>query len=241
MNDIKTLIDSKLKDVTVLLNDTRSLIENTRDEVVSTLRNEVNQLREEISALKDEVTELKQSKADLTTKYEELENDVFFLKADRQKLLHNAVAELEERQRRSLNVMISGTPESISESAEERKLHDLNAAKQIFRTLGQSSDSDIHEVRRMGRVNVEGKRLLRVRCENADIRAKILRNASELRHQAKFRGVFVNQDRTPSQQGEYKALRSELLSRRRRGEDVKIHGGRIISRNRIISNGDKNF
>lgn len=80
------------------------------------------------------------------------------------------------------------------------------------------------------------RRLLKIKCKNIDARTKILQKARELRHHPEFRGVFLNQDRTPLQQTVYKELRTELLHRKQAGEDVIIKRDCVVLRKDVRQN-----
>ena len=92
-------------------------------------------------------------------------------------------------------------------------------------------EDDIKKCYRVGRPNGQGKgRLLRVTFSNSELKSEVLRSARKLKASTSFRKVYVNPDRTPVQQAEHKNLRSELLSRRGKGEDVVIFKQSVVPR-----------
>ena len=118
-----------------MLNETRSLIKTTSDEVVATLRSEIDQLRDTIATVQEDVAELKNSNAARAEKNDLLQKDMSLLESRQQNFVRIAVEEAEERRRRKSNIIISGVPESLSESVEEKRRFDLDASHKIFSAL----------------------------------------------------------------------------------------------------------
>ena len=69
-----------------------------------------------------------------------------------------------------------------------------------------------------------------LRVTSSELKSEVLRSARKLKVSTSFRKVYVNPDRTPVQQAEHKNLRSELLSRRGKGEDVVIFKQSVVPR-----------
>ena len=153
-----------------------------------------------------------------------LKSEVLCLKEEQR----NMVAELEERNRRRSNLILSGLPEKTDGSAEERREWDAVKAQSLFESLTHLNRSVILYVHRIGKINSNKPRLLRVICRDQDTKSAILRKAKDLRTMPQFRGVFVNQDLTPIQQKEEKSLREELKLRKSSGENVVIRRGKIV-------------
>ena len=132
--------------------------------------------------------------------------------------------EVENRNRRRRNVVVSGTPQSSHESSEDTE-EDIRFTKDLFQTLGLEADT-VPDASLVGKRSSERPRLLRVRFKDSVFRDSVLRNAKELRKHPKYRSVFINPDRTPLQQ---KLWRERLSERKKRKDDNK---DAVILRNR---------
>ena len=148
------------------------------------------------------------------------------------------VNEVEERDRRKPNLIVSGLLEKEEGDVLERKRWDEKQVEALFQSLCQMNKDAISSVHRIGKVNLvkSTPRLLKVVCRDNESKRALLRKARDLRNTANFKQVYVNPDLTPVQQEQSKRLRRELRMRRDRGEDVVISNGRVIQRN-----GTQNF
>lgn len=153
-----------------------------------------------------------------------LKSEVLCLKEEQR----NMVAELEERNRRRTNLILSNLPEKTDGSAEERKEWDAAKVQSLLESLTHFNRSAILYAHRIGKMNSVKPRLLRVVCRDLDTKSTILRKAKDLRTMPEFRSVFVNHDLTPIQQKEEKSLREELKLRKSSGENVVIRRGKIV-------------
>ena len=117
---------------------------------------------------------------------------------------------------------MSGPPESRREKDKEKIeeiLHDLRV-----------NDTKVASVIRVGKVDNDRSRLLRVECLNTSAKYEILRKSRNLRDIEKYRSIYINPDLTYSQRQRNKTLRDELKFRRELGENVIIQRGKIISK-----------
>jgi hypothetical protein len=97
-----------------------------------------------------------------------------------------------------------------------------------------SCDVDsIVSVHRIGKPGGTRPRLLKVRCKDSEFRNHLLRRAKELRKNHKYKGIFINPDRTPIEQRRYKELLEELKERKDSKEDVVIFRNRVVPRRKI--------
>ena len=129
--------------------------------------------------------------------------------------------EKEEIEKRKLNIILVGVPESRHEDAEERKKKDLDAAREILGQLTDMEDDEVKDPIRLGPVTV-GKRprMMRVTLSREERKQLILRKAPQL-NQGKTdpkEKVYVNADYTPKQRQKRRELREELERRRAGGE-----------------------
>ena len=135
--------------------------------------------------------------------------------------------EAEERNRRRDFIIISRLKESNSGSVNDRKLHDKQTFKDMMHSLNIPTFEPLEQAR-IGKVTSETPRLLRIRCPSYDTKMALLTAARNLRNTNSYKKVYVNPDLTPMQRAKNKKLRTELKSRRERGEKVTIRGGEIV-------------
>ena len=96
------------------------------------------------------------------------------------------------------------------------------------------------EANRVGRVNADRIRLIRVKFKDMSTRDSILHKAKDLTNHVTLKSVFINPGCTPLQQKCWKALLDEVKKRRKEGKDVVIFRDRIVA-SRTFRNSDQNF
>lgn len=216
----------------ITLTDIKLLIENLRTEVINTLKDEVNKLRDTIGSLQLQVKDLQGTNQRLQRRCESVEAELHELKEGPAEIIDSITAEIEDRARRKGNVIIHGLPECSSDDPEES---DLTKCADIMKAVSCETDG-IVSINRIGKPVGSRPRLLKVQCKDPEFRNRLLRMAKELRKNAKFRGIFINPDRTPLEQKHFKALLNELKQRKDCNEDVVIFRNHVVHRRDI-----KNF
>jgi len=91
----------------------------------------------------------------------------------------------------------------------------------------------ILQVRRVGKVRQDMKRILRVNCGDERTVKTLLMRAKSLKTSYDFRTVYIGRDLTLQQQREERILREELERRRRSGQNVVIYRGKICDKSEI--------
>ena len=160
-----------------------------------------------------------------------MEDDIQDLKSKREQgsgIDEETIREAEERTRRRKYLIVSGAQESGTGTLEERKQHDRELVKDLFREIGVH---DFHPegIHRIGPIQSAKPRLLRFKCSDQEERSECLRKSKLLRNSPKFAGVYVNPDYTKAQRTKNIELRKELKARRNAGEKVVIRHGCIIN------------
>lgn len=208
------------------------LIENSKKDLISSMKDEFDSLKETISSLYSRVEKLEEDNKILLKNYQDLINNSVNSKGKNHQLEHSdqvesVLQEVEQRYARRKNVIIKGLPEEDVGSPSERSAKDLENAHNVFRALGVDN-ARINEVFRLGRINPDRPRLLRVQCQSENIRKGILRKSCTLRNIEGYKNIFVNKDLTLEEQRQRKLLRDELTRRRNEGENVVIRKGRVV-------------
>ena len=203
----------------ITLSDIKDLIESASTKIVSSLRSEIDNLSATMSMI---LTKVK----DIEIKNNSLEERCTKLELDQANLL----MELEERDRRRQNVIISGLPEKLDGSVTERKEWDTQQVNELFQNLIDFNENVIKSTFRLGNASSARPRLLKVVCRDVDIKRELIIKAKTLRTLQDYDNVYLNTDLTPLQQRENKKLRDELKRRKALGEDVFIRRGKVTLR-----------
>ena len=202
------------------LNDIKSLIEKSKEEILGSFKKELNGITELLTTLVKRVDELDR-------KCDQLQNRCSMLEANEGKLFSSVMEEMELRTQRRNNIIVSGIQLKKDGSLEERKEDDTDRCTAILEEVGVSSD-DISEIRRIGGQGKASRALIKVKLVSYDAKQAAIRNSKQLR--TNHPNVYINPDRTPTQQLLFKQLRNELKSRRENGEDVIIQKGHVVPR-----------
>lgn len=124
-------------------------------------------------------------------------------------------SEIHERQKRTNNIMIFNLPDTNNDS---------NKAREIFKEITRE-DLIISKVIRVGKVNKNGNRALKVTCNNVCDVEKILKAKKD---KLRGRSIFISADLTPTQYEYIKRLRQEAEVRKQNGENVILKYNRGI-------------
>ena len=121
----------------------------------------------------------------------------------------------------------------MSGSIDERMESDHRALAEVISTMGVTNDTSSFRISRIGKTTSTRSRLLKVDCRNVCVKNEILRNAKKLRKSTHFKNIYINEDRTPQQQQEWRRIRQDLKQRREAGEDVVIYRNKVILREEL--------
>ena len=132
---------------------------------------------------------------------------------------------------RRQNLIVSGITEINIDNLERRINYDMATLQNIISELGFPT-SAVTSARRIGKIQNGTPRLLCVECSSEDVRSKILRSSGKLRS-TQYSTVYINPDLTYQERQENKKLITLLKERRSVGEDVVIHQGQVITREKM--------
>lgn len=201
------------------LADIKDLIEKSTKQLLTSLRGEVDGLKSMMSKLLERVDEIEKQSGLLQDRCKTLEHDQA-----------NLLFEMEERDRRKPNLIVSGIPEKADGSVNDRKQWDMEQVEALFGNLVDLNENVVKAIYRIGNTNSAKPRLLKVVCRDVYTKRDLLSKAKNLRSEPKYQNVYLNTDLTQLQQKENKKLREELQRRRNAGEDVVIRYGKVVSR-----------
>ena len=78
--------------------------------------------------------------------------------------------------------------------------------------------------------------MIRVTMGDESSRMQVLRNAKSLRSFPAYGKVFINPDRAPKEQMQFKASYREFKERKQNGEDVVFYRGKVVDRSKLKEN-----
>lgn len=214
------------------LENIKVIIEQAKAETVSALGNEIAALKDElkvhIEALTVRVDRLEKENSKLKYDYEILKSSLDSPR-NNEEICLQMINEVEQRQNRQCNVIITGLPESQTGSVDERKEHDVELCSEIFECIEQRNVV-FEDTRRLGKQRSDNKRPICVRLTSKESRNKILRNAKKLKQSSQFPNCYINPDLTELQRKMEFQLRRELKRLREAGNDVIIYRGNIVNK-----------
>jgi len=122
-----------------------------------------------------------------------------------------------------MNLIIHGVPEKDAEQ-------DIDQVTEILGTgLHMDYDRHISSVMRIGKLDENKPRPIRIVIKSMDGKKEILSRAKDLKNVEDFKRMFISPDLTRKQQKVDKELRTELKKFREQGETAaKIKYGKIV-------------
>lgn len=213
-------------------------LNEVKSEIISAFKVELKQVSIKLDTLIKRINDVEVSVSSILKTQERQAAEIDSLKEALAKATAEKLAvfdEMEDRDRRKTNLIVSGLEEKHEGSIDVRKEWDKSKTSQLLTHLGIPTEDACYEdmvttIYRVGRERSDGNRLLKIVCKDQPAKRDILRKAKELRSNSIYQNVYINPDLTPMQQEESKRIRSELRSRRDKGENVIIRRGKIVSR-----------
>lgn len=208
------------------------MIKESTNEIKTAFMQELHKVNESITNLTLRVQSMEKRIEATAKKQQSLEKDVEEVKRVLERVPEDILGEFERRTARRKNVIVRGFPETNEGSVEDRRKADKENLTELLEQM-ELPEIDIENVARLGKPRSGSSRLLKFRTSTKDEKRRILKNASSLRNEEKYKSVYLSSDLTPFQQATEKALRNELKDRREKGEDVVIHRGKVQTRTQL--------
>lgn len=212
------LISSQMSAVITKLDDLLGKVEKI-DNIssdIATIKTEMSTIKAGLSVLEPRVSKVEDR---LTT----IENKIEMTSTSKPSDLETTIAEMNERARRSKNIMVFNLAESSAADVQTRMRSDLDMVNKLFKHFMPSFTTDGIKTFRVGKKHPGSvkPRPLKVILSNQSDVAEFLRNfsadAAAQVHQA-FSSVRVSRDRTPCESKHLQTLNSELKERVSKGE-----------------------
>ena len=176
-----------------------------------------------VGELKVEIGEIKRTYSDIMQGNNRIGVDGTSLLANAPaRVIKIEVNEVMEREKRKSNLVIFGIDETNDEMATRAKV------STIVNALGLE-DSKIKYFGRVGRLIAGARaRIVRVVCDDAEVKIKFLKAANRLKSMEGYENVYVALDLTKVQQLQDKSLREKLKEIRVEHKEAKISNGDIV-------------
>lgn len=204
---------------TITLSDIKTLIETALNKKMDPLEKKLDKLTDSINVIFTRMDEIERKYSELENRCREIEEEKVIM-----------FAEMEERQKRKANLIVSGIPEKENGSVEERRRWDEASIKALLHDLNNFASDAVVATHRIGKTDSRKPRLLKIVCRNVETKRTMLMHAKNLRSIDHYKGVYINPDMTPLEQNQNRTLREECKRRRAIGEDVLIKHGKVVSR-----------
>ena len=172
------------------INNIKVLIDASKNEIISCMRSEIQILKESISSLTSRVEKLEEENANLKKKNERFLNQSHSEPSSVENLCSEMMDEMQQRERRKLNLVIVGAPEPSTGSVAERRTADKEQCSELFSTIGLSQ-CNIKDVSRIGKITPERRRLLRVTMCHEEDKRYLIAHSKHLRQVAKFKKMYT--------------------------------------------------
>ena len=150
-------------------------------------------------------------------------------------------AEMKQVEDKSSNIVLYGVPEPEGSNATERRESDEEEVRKVAEAIGVEVTGGISAKYRAGRF-VEGAakpRPMIVTIEDAEIRAKMLKNAPRLAQISDWKGVFIWEDLTKQQREESKKREDELRENARRMNEEAKNEGKTGGSYKVVGRGER--
>lgn len=238
-----TRSNSNDNDISALLVKMKNeIIQATQQEIkkaIKTVIEKLSSLEGRIDNLEHSLLRLSSNQADHEEKISALSTQVCEMKCS---FANEAYDELQQRLKRRRNLIISGVPEHDDGSVQERQERDKEFVESLLQRLKMDPGNcrEIY-VSRIGKIRSTSSRLIRVVFTQDESASQVLQSAKSLRLYDEYKNVFINPDRTPSQQQHFSELRRELKARKEKGEDVVIFRGKVTNRAELKRDSERNF
>ena len=171
-----------------------SKIESSKLEIMSCLsenldkiNNTLHRLSMRIQAIEDNMLKVSETVAEHEMKIANLEAAIDNLEETGTNV-SDVINEIERRNFRRLNLVISGIPEQNHGSVDERKTFDENEISKVLQELSIQS-SKVKQIQRVGKPKPDRPRLIKLCCTTIEDRKEILMKGKSLRNSASYKDI----------------------------------------------------
>lgn len=199
-------------------------------------------MAQDVSTIKDQITSIKSATDNLAKEQNNIKSDVITLRNEniatekkveglqqtvellKQECMYpstcstnvtqeNIIAEINERELRSKNIIISGIPEPKSSNKMERIQIDKNEVTSVIKQIDNNCPEP-ERILRLGKYDVKKTRPIKLCFKSQETAKSILRYKNNI----KTENIKIYSDQTPKQQKYLKNLKDELNRRLENGE-----------------------
>ena len=213
-------IEQKCKEQFELLSsELREEMKSMKDRIDSLeKKNDPPNLKQTISELiQEKLSEIKGSGESSERTYANVVAGADGTKKDNSQIVKDSIGEINDRERRKLNIIIYNVEESKSDDLEERKKHDLKEANDLVKEIGVNDRVNISRPVRLFKSkkpeHVNKPRPLRVMVESEEQRRLILQGLKNVEEgkKSKLKTIFMKRDMTPLERQERMAKNRKTI------------------------------
>ena len=173
----------------------RAMLDANKAEIL----NEMRKMQDILSLLQVKMNGVEDNLVKIAEAQKKQEREIKCLKEEVQMIKDdhaNIMTEIEDRDRRKPNLIISGFPEMENGSDEEHKTWDAEKMETLFSDLCNFNNAVISSIHRIGNLKSQRPRLLKVVCRDEDSKRSLLHKAKNLRTMSRYNRVYLNPDLT---------------------------------------------
>ena len=195
----------------------------------------VNKLLTRISTLETTIQKLEKSLQVVQTgqlSYDENFDEIV------ERKVREYMDESKEIEKRKMNLVINGIPESNDEDAVIRKEEDRDKVRNLFQTLCVEPTELSDLTVRLGKVTDRfPSRSLLISVKSTRAKGDVMKAQTSYRQRNPTRKIYIAPDLSPKQRETNKVLVAEFKRRKDNGEQIKIKNGKIVKFNELPPDG----
>ena len=195
----------------------------------------VNKLLTRISTLETTIQKLEKSLQVVQTgqlSYDENFDEIV------ERKVREYMDESKEVEKRKMNLVINGIPESNDEDAVIRKEEDRDKVRNLFQTLGVEPTELSDLTGRLGKVTDRfPSRSLLISVKSTRAKGDVMKAQTSYRQRNPTRKIYIAPDLSPKQRETNRVLVAEFKRRKDNGKQIKIRNGKIVKFNELPPDG----
>ena len=225
---------------TILSNDDiKQLLNDMKTEILAAIDKRLYEFINKIETISSKVENLEKHIYSMQLTQKSHKEDIECMKKqineNKNIVITDAIAEIKQRDEKRCNLILYGVDESETGNVWDRKQHDADVCYDILMNLNVK-DKTLVQIKRIGRLRSDRKRLLQIVCNSEEQKFELLRKAKHLRNSQHYNSVYIKNDLTLFERDLQRKMKEDVKERRKKGEDAVIYRNQVVLRSQI-----KNF
>ena len=201
----------------------KGMLDDLRDDIIRSFTGQFESFSKKMDYLERRIDIFEDRIAPLQAEQEKQATELARLKDEIQQIrsyaTHELVGEFQERQKRIKNIVLAGVIEAENGNLYERQVYDKREVEGVLHSMGLAG-APFKEIMHFGRPQSGKARFLRVTLHDEELKVKTLKSARLLRSSRDHKKVFVNPDRTPSEQANFWDMKKKVSEMKSQGHEV---------------------